>query len=431
MVYDIMNLSKIQEEVAMKRMKKMIAALSAAAMVATGGFTVQASGVQEDFTPSKEYAGRTLKLLLTYSKEKTVLYECLDEFTEKTGIDLDIQYMPLGDMRKQINIMVTGDSRPDVLDVDTTDTYAYSKMGILADITDKVTSEIDTSKYYQDALSFSMVDGKYYGLPFTSNNLCLYYNADLLKKAGIENPPSTWDELKEDCAKLKDIGVYGFAASAGQNTDTPFHFMPFIWQAGGESGEKTDIGSDAAKKALTFYQELIDAGYMPKEVATYNAADIANQFTAGNIAMMIDGPWRLNGVTADADFEFNTAVLPAGEGGTASILGGHNFAVIDNDNVDISWEFIKYMNSPEVMAKYSEAENYIPARQDVAENTEYFQSGPISTFVTMAADAKMKPVENFSKLNDIMVEEVQSVVIGSKTPEQSVADAGDAQKALK
>ena len=88
MVYDIMNLSKIQEEVAMKRMKKMIAALSAAAMVATGGFTVQASGVQEDFTPSKEYAGRTLKLLLTYSKEKTVLYECLDEFTEKTGIDL-------------------------------------------------------------------------------------------------------------------------------------------------------------------------------------------------------------------------------------------------------------------------------------------------------------------------------------------------------
>ena len=49
----------------------------------------------------------------------------------------------------------------------------------------------------------------------------------------------------------------------------------------------------------------------------------------------------------------------------------------------------------------------------------------------MAADAKMKPVENFSKLNDIMVEEVQSVVIGSKTPEQSVADAGDAQKALK
>lgn len=413
----------------MKRRKKALASILTFAMVMTGGISSLAA--EEDFTPSTEFAGKTLKVLLTYSKEKTVLYECLDEFSEKTGIGLDIQYMPLGDIRKQINIMVTGNSLPDVMDVDGTDTYAYAKMGILADITDKVTGELDTSQYYEDVLSFSEMDGAYYGLPFTSSNLCLYYNEDLLNEAGIENPPTTWDELKEDCAKLKELGVYGFAASAGQNTDTPFHFMPFLWQAGGESGEETDLGSEAAQKALTFYKELLDEGYMPKEIASYNAADIANQFTAGNIAMMIDGTWRLASVEKDADFTFNTAVLPAGDGGTASILGGHNFAVVDNDNVDMSWEFIKFMNSPEIMAKYSQAENYIPARRDVAENTEYFQNGPISNFITMAANAKRKPIENFSKLNDIMIEEVQSVVIGSKTPEQSAQDAGAAQNALK
>lgn len=416
----------------MKKGKKVLAAIAAATMLSSLGTTVYASDVvQEDFTPSTEYKGRTLKLLLTYSKEKTVLYECLDEFTEKTGIELDIQYMPLGDMRKQINIMVTGNSLPDVLDVDTTDTYTYAKMGILADITDKVTTELDTDKYFQDVLSFSQVDGKYYGLPFTSNNLCLYYNQELFEKAGIEAPPTTWEELKEDCAKLKEIGVYGFAASAGQNTDTPFHFMPFVWQAGGKSGEEFDTGSEGAQKALTFYKELLDAGYMPKEIASYNAADISNQFTAGNIAMMIDGPWRLASVTKDAGFEFNTAILPAGEGGVASVLGGHNFAVVDNDNIDISWEFIKFMNSPEIMEKYSVAENYIPSRQDVATKSDYFKSGPISTFATMAADAKIKPAENFSKLNDIMIEEVQAVVIGNKTPEQAAKDAGAAQAALK
>lgn len=385
----------------------------------------------EGEAPAASYEGRTLKLLLTYSKEKTVLYECLDEFTAQTGIALDIQYMPLGDMRKQVNIMVTGNSLPDVMDVDNTDTYAYAKMGILQDITDKVEAELPVDQYYPDVLSMSKVDGKYYGLPFTSNNLCLYYNADALAAAGIEAPPATWDELLAACAALKEQGMLGFAASAGQNTDTPFHYFPFLWQAGGASGEDTDLGSEQSLAALTFYKTLIDEGYMPKEVATYNAADIANQFSAGNIAMMVDGPWRLNGVKNDAGFEFGIAELPAGEGGKASVLGGHNFAVVANDNADISWEFVKFMNSPEIMAKYSEAENYIPARRDVAEASEYFSAEPIHAFIEMAANAKMKPCDNFSKVNDIMVEMVQSVVIGQKTPQEAVQDAADAQAALK
>ncbi len=389
--------------------------------------TAQAEGT----SAAQSYEGRTLKLLLTYSKEKTVLYECLDEFTKTTGIQLDIQYMPLGDLRKQVNIMVTGNSLPDVIDVDNVDTYTYAKMGILQDITDKVESELPVEQYYSDVLSMSKVDGKYYGLPFTSNNLCLYYNVDALKAAGIDNPPATWDELLDACAKLKEQGLYGFAASAGQNTDTPFHFLPFLWQEGGASGEETDLASEQSAAALSFYKKLIDEGYMPKEVATYNAADIANQFSAGKIAMMIDGPWRLNGVKKDAGFEFNIAELPAGKAGKASVLGGHNFAVVKNDNADISWEFVKFMNSPEIMAKYSEAENYIPSRKDVAEGSQYFSEGPIHAFIDMAANAKMKPCSNFSKINDIMVEMVQSVVIGQKTPEAAAADAGAAQAALK
>lgn len=436
----------------MRRSRK-IAAAMAAAMVMTAlagcgaGQTTQTTkaaeskaeattqadtAAQADTTAAgNTYEGRTLTLLLTYSKEKTVLYECLDEFTKKTGIQLDIQYMPLGDLRKQVNIMVTGNSLPDVIDVDNVDTYTYAKMGILQDITDKVNAELPVDQYYSDVLSMSNVDGKYYGLPFTSNNLCLYYNEDALKAAGIDTPPATWDELLADCAKLKEQGMYGFAASAGQNTDTPFHFFPFLWQEGGASGEETDLGSEQSVAALNFYKKLIDEGYMPKEVATYNAADIANQFSAGKIAMMIDGPWRLNGVKKDAGFQFNIAELPAGKAGKASVLGGHNFAVVKNDNADISWEFVKFMNSPEIMAKYSEAENYIPARKDVAESSKYFNDGPIHAFIDMAASAKMKPCNNFSKVNDIMVEMVQSVVIGQKTPEQAAKDAGAAQAALK
>ncbi|QQO09174.1 ABC transporter substrate-binding protein [Breznakiella homolactica] len=411
----------------MKKLRTML--ILAIALAAAG--TVFAGGGGDGKAQSGGTA-KTLNVVLSYSKEKTVLYECLDQFTKETGIALNIQYMPLSDVRKQINIMVAGNSLPDVIDVDGTDTYTYAKMGILADITGRVTSELETDKFYDDVMSFSRVDGRYYGLPFTSNNVCLYYNKELLSRAGVAKVPETWDELLAACERIKNnTSAYGFAVSAGQNTDTPFHFFPVYYQAGGGTGDTIKLDSPEAIRALNYYRTLLDRGYMPVEVATYNAADIANQFAAGNIAMMFDGPWRLASVQRDAGFEFGIAELPAGPAGKASVLGGHNWVVVDNENVNASWEFIKFMNRPDIMAKYSEAENYIPARKDVAESSAYFSRAPINTFITMAANAKAKPVMAFSKLNDIMTEMVQSVVIGTRTPEQATRAAGNAYEAAK
>ena len=148
----------------------------------SGGGTAQTTAEQAD--AKEESTGQTaasqaegdqkITLLLTYPKEKAVLYQCIEDFTAETGIQVEIQYMPLADSRKQINIMVASDSLPDVMDVDNTDTATYAKMGILADITDRVNSELELDRYYGSILGQNQYEGKYYGLPFTSNNLCLY-----------------------------------------------------------------------------------------------------------------------------------------------------------------------------------------------------------------------------------------------------------------
>ena len=56
-------------------------------------------------------------------------------------------------------------------------------------------------------------DGRIYGLPNNSNCLALLCNMDILKAAGVENPPTTWEELREVCEKTTnpDEGVYGLA----------------------------------------------------------------------------------------------------------------------------------------------------------------------------------------------------------------------------
>ena len=401
------------------RMKKVIATALSMAM-AMGLMTGGMGSVKAD--------GDKISLLLTYPKEKEVLYQCIEDFTTETGIEVEIQYMPLEDSRKQINVMVASDSLPDVMDVDNTDTATYARMGILADLTERVESEIETDQYYEGTLKQQMVDDKYYGLPFTANNLCTYYNKDLLTQAGVEEVPQSWEEVINACEKLKELGVNGFGVAGSQTTDTSFQMWPFIWGAG---VDWENLDSDATVKMLDFYKTLVDNEYMSTEAVNYNAGDNANQFTAGKTAMIIDGPWRLRSIQSDAGFEWGVAKVPAGPAGFSTVLGGHNFAVVNNDNTDASWKFIKYMNSPEVMGKYSEAENYIPSRKDVADSLEYFKTEPISTFVEMMEVAQPMPKENYNKVSDVIIQMWQSVVLGKADPQSAATTAAESIAAIK
>lgn len=377
-------------------------------------------------TEEIESTGEKISLLLTYSEEKKVLYQCIEDFTKETGIEVEIQYMPLEDSRKQISVMVASGSLPDVMDIDNTDTQTYTEMGILADLTERVEAEIETGQYYEGVLESQKVDGKYYGLPFTANNLCLYYNKDLLEQAGAE-VPATWEELLDACEKLKAAGVTGFGVAGSQTTDTSFQMWPFIWGAGAD--EKT-IDSEQMVEMLNLYRTMVDNEYMSTEVINYVSGDNANQFTAGKTAIIIDGPWRMNAVKADAEFEWGVAQVPAGPAGEGTVLGGHNFAVVENENTDASWKFVKYMNSPEVMGKYSEAENYIPSRKDVCENLEYYKTEPISVFVEAMNTAKPMPKKNYNSVSDALIKMWQKVVLGESEPEAAAKEAAETVAAL-
>lgn len=380
----------------------------------------------ETKTEEIQSTGEKISLLLTYSEEKKVLYQCIDDFTKETGIEVEIQYMPLEDSRKQISVMVASGSLPDVMDIDNTDTQNYTEMGILADLTERVEAEIETGQYYEGVLASQKVDGKYYGLPFTANNLCLYYNKDLLEQAGAE-VPTTWEELLDACEKLKAIGVTGFGVAGSQTTDTSFQMWPFIW---GSGADVTTIDSEQMVDMLNLYRTMVDNEYMSTEVINYASGDNANQFTAGKTAMIIDGPWRMNAVKADAGFEWGVAQVPAGPAGEVTVLGGHNFAVVENENTDLSWEFIKYMNSPEVMGKYSEAENYIPSRKDVCESLEYYKTEPISVFVEAMNIAQPMPKKDYNSVSDALIKMWQQVVLGEAEPEAAAKEAGETVAAL-
>jgi multiple sugar transport system substrate-binding protein len=268
------------------------------------------------------------------------------------------KYIPFPDFNKQLAIGVTASELPDIVIIDSCDHASYIAIGIFADISGK----IDVSQYYEGPRDSCTLEGKLYGVPFGSNCVALFYNKDMYTAAGIE-VPQTWEEFRIAARVLTSDRVRGIVFSATQSEEGTFNFMPWLWSAGGDSFQ---IDSSQGIRALTMIRNLVNDGSLPREVINWTQADAMNQFITGRAAMMTNGPWQVPVIRRDApDLNWGVALLPR-DVEYASVLGGENFAIIKNDNVDASLEFIRFLVDPQKIASYIDEFGYIASRRDVA-----------------------------------------------------------------
>ena len=93
----------------------------------------------------------------------------------------------------------------------------FADSGQLVDLQKYVDAEdFDLDDFMPGLLDASYYDGKLIALPHSRSLPVLYYNKDLFAQAGIENPPETWDELKETTAALTADGVFAYAGPLDQ-----------------------------------------------------------------------------------------------------------------------------------------------------------------------------------------------------------------------
>lgn len=347
---------------------------------------------------------------------QAILNSELDKFNESQDeIEATATYVPFADFKKQLSIGASSAELPDIVIIDSPDHASYTAMGIFADITDKV----DVSQYYEGPIASCMQDDKLYGIPFGSNCLGLFYNKDMLEAANVE-VPTTWDELRNAAKALTKDNVSGMAFCCLQNEEGTFNFSPWLWSTGTDS---FNINNEQGIKALTFVGDLVKDGSMSKEVINWTQGDVMNQFISGNVAMMINGPWQIPTMREEApDLNWDVALIPKDEE-YASALGGENFAVIDNENVDDSLEVINFLTSADEVASYIDDFGYIAARKDVAENQ--FQDDPqMRMFIDQMQYALPRgPHASWPEISDAISLAFNEVITETSTPADAAAKA--------
>ncbi|RKN52301.1 extracellular solute-binding protein, partial [Streptomyces klenkii] len=189
-----------------------------------------------------------------------------------------------------------------------------------------------------------------------------------------------------------------------------------------------DPSGVAAFRAL---RDLVDSG-----AATTDTSDgwenMMSAFASGEVAMMVNGPWALADATEALGEDLGVAPVPAGAADQGAPLGGWNYAVYaGTPEADASFEFVRWMSSPDVQRRVTEELSLLPTRASVYQEPSV-AGDPMVEFFRPAVDtARERPwIPQAQSLFEPLREAVEAMLTGSASPEEAAADTGDAYREL-
>lgn len=328
-----------------------------------------------------------------------------------------------GDLAKSIVQGGVGGAVPDLAVVDVVDNQNFAALGLVKDLTETEGSR--SNEFHPGPWTSTQMDGKTYGLPLNSNNLGLYYNKALLDEAGVA-VPTTWEELSAAAKATANGDVSGLAISAVKNEQGTFQFLPFVWQTGGDLEDYATSGAEA----LSFLKGMIDEGSVSSAVTNYSQEDARTQFTAGKVAMMMNGPWELQNL-ADVPFEWGVAPLPKGKE-AATGLGGENVVVLqEGKQADAAVKLAEFLTSAEGAKIYCDESGQLSARPDLAGKLKLSSDDKLKVFEDQLAVAHARAYgKQYAKVSEAVQLSMQEALTGASTPEEAAKKAAGTIAAL-
>ena len=344
---------------------------------------------------------------------------------ENPGIKVNAVSHEWAELHDKVLVSANSNALPDVARCDIAWLPEFQKMGILVALDEEMADFADVSGQLLDsAMSTAVIGGHYYALALNTNSKIVFYNTAMLEAADVK-VPTTMDEWVEAIKKLSGENangqqVWGWnePALAGWN------ICPCIWSFGGSLTNEDQtaatgyINSPATVKAIETFAELVKAG----GITGFNAGDIpmTDGFGTGRYAMMLEGPWKSAELAgAYPDVAYGTAPIPAGEGGSISVLGGEDIAMFNSANKEAAWKFMQFMTS-----EYAETEmakcGQIPVNKAALES-ETVKAADYAPFIEAIQTAKARPtVAAWSEMDNDLQVAMNAVVTGEKTAQEAM-----------
>jgi len=244
--------------------------------------------------------------------------------------------------------------------------FQYAKAGLVQDLTSALQGDWGNS-FNQSALDVYGTNGHYYGIPWDMGGIGFWYNKALFAKAGIAQPPATWDDLLQDVQKLKAANITPIAVGEKDKWPGHYYWVYLAIRTGGKeaftkaynrTGSFADPSFVAAGKHL---QDLIALNPFQKGYLGASYTDESTLMGNSKAAMDLMGQWGPSSDASNATdkkgptlgfFPFPSV---AGEvGNPTDVLGGGGGFAVGKNAPPQTVDFLKFLinsQSERTMAK--------------------------------------------------------------------------------
>jgi len=367
----------------------------------------------------------------TYSPaEAKFLIERVIPAFEALHPDIKVQELtvPYDVYREKLLAAIAAGEPPDVARVDIIWVPELAKLGVLSPL-DLLMPDFGDFKdrMFPGPLATNFWAGHYYGLPLNTNTRVLVWNKEMYDAAGIEGPPKTIEEFRAACEAIKALGPdkYGFTDGGTYG----WAVLPWIWSFGGDitNPEMTKAtgylnGPDTIA-AYEFLLDLFTAGHISPMIVGEAVVGAFDGYAQNVYANLLEGPW-VGPIMASMypEKELHLALIPAGKGGSVSVVGGENIVLFEgSQNKDAAIDFIRFMLSPSVQLAMAEA-GLITALAPLA---KLWEGDPyLGVFMEQLKTARPRLVHPaWARVEEVLTYAGQEILLGMKTPQQALDDA--------
>jgi len=315
--------------------------------------------------------------------EEVIPYRVTQFNKTHDDIFVDATPIPWNEHEKKVLTAILSGNPPDVVSLIAPVQQWASRMALRP--LDKLIRQdnFDSSYVFPALWEEVNYEGHVFAIPTHTASYAFFYNKKLFKEAGLdpENPPNTWDEVKEYSKKLTRmenqeytqigfIPIYGnFQVTVSLATELGAKFLS-------DDGKTVHLDNEQMVQSLEWILDYYSDYDYDKLVSFQSGFGYADQhgFLAEKVAMMILDHTFLDGIDIyKPELDFSVSAIPSFEGyETASSTGNWWMAMPRGaKNIKAAWEFMKFAVSYEVQVKEATImkQRLMPANINAAKDT--------------------------------------------------------------
>lgn len=353
------------------------------------------------------------------------------------GIKIDFQSVGYDALhQKEVTALAAGSDTYDIVDVDCIWTPEYVTNGYIVCVDDRLTDEMKTgiAPVAMDTLAY---EGKIYGLPMFNDLFFMFYNKDILGKAGLDAPPATWDEFTAACNKMQEDGLidYGSAWGWAQAEGLICYYMTFLKGYGGSLVDDNHNPTVNTPENVAALQYMVDSLYDSKISAPASVTSddrmAIDLFSQGKTPFVINWSfaWSVfNDPEQSAVADKVGVMLVPGTNGikSATCAGSMGLSITSTcQHKDEAWKFIEFLASKEIQKRQAIEAGALPIWEELYSDPKLIEQHPaLKEMLEQVGYAYNRPsLVWYNEFSDALQVEVQNALTQSKTPQQALDDA--------